>query len=66
MGLWEIYHYTPYSVTSFPGFIAFEWERGYLYSTCMNPENTQKLMGFYMEGLILGIILECMFYACFL
>ncbi len=28
-----------------------------LYSTCMRPENTHKLMGFYMEILILGVIL---------
>ncbi len=27
------------------------------FSTRMNPENTHKLMGFYMEVLILGIIL---------
>ncbi len=24
----------------------------------MSPESTHKLMGFYMEGLILGVILE--------
>ncbi len=26
-----------------------------LYSARMSPENTHKLMGFYMEGLILGV-----------
>ncbi len=26
----------------------------------MSPENTHKLMGFYMEGLILGVILQYM------
>ncbi len=28
-----------------------------LYGACMSPETTHKLMGFYMEVLILGIIL---------
>ncbi len=28
-----------------------------LYSACMSPENAHKLMGFYMEVLILGVIL---------
>ncbi len=35
----------------------------------MSPENIHKLMGFYMEGLILGVILQYMVSAslsCFL
>ncbi len=27
----------------------------------MSPENTHKLMGFYMEGLILGVNTTCMY-----
>ncbi len=30
-------------------------ELGYPYSARISPENTQKLVGFYMEGLILGV-----------
>ncbi len=26
----------------------------------MSPENTHKLMGFYVEVLILGVVLQCM------
>ncbi len=42
---------TPYGVIG--------WERvNYTpYSARMSPENTHKLMGFYMEVLILGVIL---------
>ncbi len=29
----------------------------HLNGACMSPENTHKLMGFYMEVLILGVIL---------
>ncbi len=32
----------------------------YIYSAHMSPETTPKLMGFYMEVLILGVILEYM------
>ncbi len=41
----------------------------FAYSARMSPENTHKLMGFYMEVLILGIILQYMVSAslsCFL
>ncbi len=31
-----------------------------LYSARVSPENTHKLMGFYMEVLILGVILQYM------
>ncbi len=37
-----------------------DWQINYctLYSTRVSPENTQKLMGFYMEGLVLGVRLH--------
>ncbi len=31
------------------------------YSACMSPENAHKLMGFYMEVLILGVELQRLF-----
>ncbi len=36
-----------------------------LYSARMSPENTHKLMGFYMEVLILGVMLYYMHGICF-
>ncbi len=48
--------YVPYIMQA-PYCMCCEYVHYTHYSTRMSPDNTHKLMGFYMEVLILGIIL---------